>query len=762
MLPIINEENYQIFNQSEILFYYNLNGEDDSYVVNDCSQNQLNCNIVGSPIKIEGIICKSLNFNGETYANSTSSLSIDSNINYCLGIWFNANAEPLTSTECIFDNFIDIEYDYENEKLIIDSNQIDCSKNQPHFLCMNFYADTSSIDVFIDNVLADTLSFSIITSSAPIYIGADSSTDNKFYGVIDNLWLLSKTLQENEISYIYENKITVISHMGNRLAYYELMKDEISDSDDYYVVQSYVKGMDVVNETVNVSDGEIYEFRTKNYPIKNPYFNITYYDSNDMLVTLKSNEKGEFYNVETNEMITGNINFLNGKCQLTKNTIKSISQYKIKEPTRLPTDTVSGFYENTYHVTEITGTEENESWYTSYNTASGEFGDKIYPNVVDDVIYTEDEYTSKIFEYYDEDDVKQKNSNAEILYSIDEENYYIKHDNNIYNDNDKTYVKKYTVNLDEEETPLFSSNDGKRLYYNLDDLKTQELTQNPIYLKSYVDLGEATGTYTYTYNTTETITIDGNQVTLFVRYLDVKSACSNDVNKIIKKWHGTNDSTNYIFYTLGTFDNISNATKYTDLSFTSVIDKTLSNVARENWNPMEITIKCSETDWKLELIKTIAHYENNVYALNYISNINYTVTVHDVLVTVVKDSMYINYWLEEDGRIVKEKATVNINGEVTGRNISSGSFNYETSVLNITFYNKVKSEVVISFEYYYTLDININEPLLLNYKLEGSKINEIGLENENHELLAYMTFPDIEFHSMYNNISAMFAISKTN
>ena len=752
-LPIINEENYQIFNQSEILFYYNLNGEDTSSIINDSSQNQLNCTIVGDTVKINGIIDKSLNFDGETYAYSTSSLSIDSSRNYCLGIWFNADNESSVSIETIFDNFIDIEYDYENEKLIIDSTQIDCLKNQPHFLCMNFHSNDSTIDIYLDNVLADTILFTIIASSAPIYIGADSSADNKFHGIIDNLWFLSKNLQENEISYVYENKITVISHMGNRLAYYNIMADEISENQDYYLIQSYVKGKDVVNETINVSDGEIYEFRTKNYPIKNPYFDITYYNTNDILVVIKSNEKGEFYNADTNEMITGSINFLNGKCQLTKNTIKSVSQYKIKEPNRLPIE--HGFYEDAYHIIE---NEESNEWYTSYDNVSGEFYDKIYPNIVDDVIYTEDNFDSKILEYYDEDDVKQKNSDSELIYTIDEENYYVKNNNDIYDENDKIYIKKYTVNLDSEETPLFSSNEGKHLYYNLDDLKTQELTENPIYLKCYIELGEATGTYTYTYKTTETIEIGGEQVTLFVRYLDVKSACSNDTSKIIRKWYGTSEGITYVFYTLGDDVNI----RYSDLSFTSILDINFNNYDREDWNPMEITIKCSETDWKLELIKTIANYKNNVYALNYISNINYTVTVNDTLVTVVKDSMYINYWLEEDGKLVKEKATVNINGEISGKNISSGSFNYETSVLTLTFQNKVKSEVVISFEYYYTLDIDISRPLVLNYKLEESKINEIGLENENHELLAYMTFPDIEFHSIYNNVSAMFAISKTN
>ena len=50
----------------------------------------------------------------------------------------------------------------------------------------------------------------------------------------------------------------------------------------------------------------------------------------------------------------------------------------------------------------------------------------------------------------------------------------------------------------------------------------------------------------------------------------------------------------------------------------------------------------------------------------------------------------------------------------------------------------------------------------MNYKIQKSTmVNEIGLEDENHELMAYMTFPNIEFHTIYNNISALFAIAKS-
>jgi hypothetical protein len=116
-----------------------------------------------------------------------------------------------------------------------------------------------------------------------------------------------------------------------------------------------------------------------------------------------------------------------------------------------------------------------------------------------------------------------------------------------------------------------------------------------------------------------------------------------------------------------------------------------------------------------------------------------------------------------EGVIIKHTATVSEEGSISGANINTNlsSFDYDTNVLTVKFINPINSKVVTSYEFYHSLDINTSYPITMNYKTEKSiKINEIGIEDENHELIAYMTFNDIEFHSIYNNISAMFAINK--
>ena len=109
---------------------------------------------------------------------------------------------------------------------------------------------------------------------------------------------------------------------------------------------------------------------------------------------------------------------------------------------------------------------------------------------------------------------------------------------------------------------------------------------------------------------------------------------------------------------------------------------------------------------------------------------------------------------------MKYTATVDEGGGVSGTNILAGNFNYTTNLLYVLFREKVKSDVVISYEYYDVLDFDYNEPLSMDYKIEKPvDITEIGLEDENHELMAYMTFPRIRFNDIYNNISALFSIA---
>ena len=157
------------------------------------------------------------------------------------------------------------------------------------------------------------------------------------------------------------------------------------------------------------------------------------------------------------------------------------------------------------------------------------------------------------------------------------------------------------------------------------------------------------------------------------------------------------------------------------------------------------------------------HEYTDVYTLDYIQN--FQVSIESSNVQLVKNSPIVFYfWMNENGVLTKKSASVDAQGGISGDNINTllSSFDYNTNTLSVTFYNEVNSDIIVSYEYYHSLDIDYSKPIIMNYKIQKSTmVNEIGLEDENHELMAYMTFPNIEFHTIYNNISAMFAIMKS-
>ena len=156
------------------------------------------------------------------------------------------------------------------------------------------------------------------------------------------------------------------------------------------------------------------------------------------------------------------------------------------------------------------------------------------------------------------------------------------------------------------------------------------------------------------------------------------------------------------------------------------------------------------------------HEYTNVYTLDYIQNFQVSIELSNI--QLVKNSIVFYFWMTEDGVLTKKSASVDAQGGISGDNINTllSSFDYNTNILSVMFYNEVNSDIIVSYEYYHSLDIDYSKPIMMNYKIQKSTmVNEIGLEDENHELMAYMTFPNIEFHTIYNNISALFAIAKS-
>ena len=126
---------------------------------------------------------------------------------------------------------------------------------------------------------------------------------------------------------------------------------------------------------------------------------------------------------------------------------------------------------------------------------------------------------------------------------------------------------------------------------------------------------------------------------------------------------------------------------------------------------------------------------------------------------VVKKSLSVIYTINNTQYI----ATDDGYGSMVGVIIKTSMIDYESGDLYIELNEEYEGDVLANYKYNEDLEIIDGTPIVLNYKTTNSvKISEIALENENHEIIAYMTFPPFESYSINNHISAMFCIKLNN
>ena len=715
-LNVPNQSNHSLFSLNNVVFSYNMNSAENG-VLKDNSSNAVNCQIIGNANPIKGIISKSLNFNGNTYAESTKTIAINSSNSYSLGIWFNPSNSPTDGEKTIYDGFVKVTYDGSSVNVYNSSTHEGylCQKNENNFVVFTFSSGKINIYLNGSHVLTD-VSFSISTNTYRNHIGTDSLHNSNFIGLIDSIWLMNKVITSEEVNYIYQNKISIISNMGNMLNRYRIYdKEKYLDESGYRLIQSYVQAMDINNENFiieNNDDSEI-NIQTNVYPINPSYFSIT-----NRNLTLKTNDRGELYDSDSGEIIDGQIDFENGKISLLKNSLKTISQQVIE---KVKADKMASIYLQKQY------TDDEGVWMNSD-------GQELSP--VPDYVNIESASDKKtILICHETNDSSQRN-----IYTDDDKNtFYLKKTQDKLDD----LIQAFIIN---NEVHTFSTDNGRHLYLTLNDVGN-DLNS----LHSYIEVGEPSQTRIYSNN----LEIENNQTQPNILYLDVK--CTKEVNKVT---YNTN-KVGYIYNR--NFNSV-----YTDLTFTELIpDVTVTIndiISSDNLNLIEMGINYTPTEMEVNEIESEEWYYS-VWKYNYIK------TIENKDITIFEDNKYrnitnpiintikINYWIKENNIPKKYIATINDNGSVSGINIESGFYDTETHKLSITFNEKIENDVTISYNYEYRLKINYEAPLVLKYKAKNKMIiNEIGLENENHELLAYMTFNDVEFNDIYNHASAMFAI----
>lgn len=343
-LNIPSESYTNIFPYDKIVLFYTYGDSDNSHNIQDYSINNLHSTINndGATKKVQGIIGKTVDFNGNTWLKTNNKLNVISS-DLTLGFWINPNNENLlennTDMTVLDFEFLNITYNYSTAKLTLNfttlsSREYDLEFNSPSNFILEINNSLQTLSVFKNSELIEIVDISSAsyTGEYNISLGANILGNNKFIGIIDSTWILSILLPQDTKDYIYNNKQGILTHLSNKLSHYEIALNHEAYSDDkWYMIQSHVKANDVSNDFAFNVDSDItsYMGNTNFFPIKPEYFSFTYKKQvgfNVENIRILTNNKGEFYNSETNENISGKVDYTTGEYQLFTQTEKYITQ----------------------------------------------------------------------------------------------------------------------------------------------------------------------------------------------------------------------------------------------------------------------------------------------------------------------------------------------------------------------------------------------------------------------------------------------------
>lgn len=104
-------------------------------------------------------------------------------------------------------------------------------------------------------------------------------------------------------------------------------------------------------------------------------------------------------------------------------------------------------------------------------------------------------------------------------------------------------------------------------------------------------------------------------------------------------------------------------------------------------------------------------------------------------------------------------------GNITGTNITTGTIDYSTLVISLEFSSPITNgenvNVTYKFNRIYTPDAATTIEVDYYFTNTVVEITECGLYNESDELVAYATFPPVEFSNSKNHLNFGFIIKKT-
>lgn len=342
-LSMPNTENLDMFEYNKIIIYYPFDDDGDTHTIKDYSISAYNAKVYGQTKKVDGIIGKTVNFDGQTFVKSDTPIRFPTE-SISLGFWLkplaNENGQDIYF---IFDyNIFKLWYVVSEQKVYYSLATMEGSID--NILLNNIYQIIIEIDisngqfrVFVNSNLVQTsLLQGVYTGEYNLYIGSDLNESNKFYGIIDSLWIMTKFLDTEEKNYSYEKKLGILTHLSNKMAEYELDEQEKFSTDKWLAIFSYVSANTVKNEFAFFEDSSKDIFVGKsNYVFEKQTFYLAYKKVVSTLeggssidVIVKDDGLGGFIKEDGNR-VSGSLDYQTGEFSLNRNTVFRVSNFKV-------------------------------------------------------------------------------------------------------------------------------------------------------------------------------------------------------------------------------------------------------------------------------------------------------------------------------------------------------------------------------------------------------------------------------------------------
>ncbi len=126
---------------------------------------------------------------------------------------------------------------------------------------------------------------------------------------------------------------------------------------------------------------------------------------------------------------------------------------------------------------------------------------------------------------------------------------------------------------------------------------------------------------------------------------------------------------------------------------------------------------------------------------------------------ITPETFELHFWIGD----TELTATDDGDGNITGSGISTGSINYSTGALQVTFTAETDEDKDVYVAYDYTLYSTPTDgaDVYAEYKVnQDLEITEAGIADNDGNLVTYATFPPVKFHSILDHFSFQFFIRK--